>query len=47
MNFKNSVPNLVDNGKILSDDSGKAKAFNMFFKSIFIHSNQIVFQILI
>ena len=35
MNFKNASPDLVDNGKILSDNNSKAKAFNMFFKSVF------------
>ena len=35
LNFKNAIPDLVDNGKILSDDTSKAKAFNMFFKSVF------------
>ena len=35
LNFKNAIPDLVDNGKILSDDNSKAKAFNMFFKSVF------------
>ena len=34
MNFKNAILDLVDNGKILSDNNGKAKAF-MFFKSAF------------
>ena len=35
LNFKNAILDLVDNGKILSDDNGKAKAFNTFFKSAF------------
>ena len=35
LNFKNAIPNLVDNGKILSDHASKAKAFNVSFKSIF------------
>ena len=35
LNFKNAIPDLVDNGKILSDDTSKAKAFNMFFKRVF------------
>ena len=35
MNFKNAIPDLVDNGKILIDDTSKATAFNMFFKSVF------------
>ena len=35
LNFKNAIPDLVDNGKILRDHASKAKAFNMFFKSIF------------
>ena len=35
LNFKNAIPDLVDNGKILGDDNGKAKAFNIFFKSVF------------
>ena len=35
LNFKNAIPDLVDNGKILSDGTSKAKAFNMFFKSVF------------
>ena len=35
LNFKNAIPDLVDNSKITSDDNGKAKAFNVFFKSIF------------
>ena len=35
LNFKNAIPDLVDNGKTLSDHASKAKAFNMFFKSIF------------
>ena len=35
LNFKNAIPDLVDNGKILSDDNSKAKAFNMFFESVF------------
>ena len=34
LNFKNAIPNLVDNGKILSDHASKAKAFNVSFKSI-------------
>ena len=34
LNFKNAILDLVDNGKILSDNNGKAKAF-MFFKSAF------------
>ena len=28
LNFKNAIPGLVDNGKIISDNNGKAKAFN-------------------
>ena len=32
LNFKNAIPDLVDNGKILSDDTSKAK---VFFTSIF------------
>ena len=35
LNFKNAIPYLGDNGKTLSDDNGKAKGFNMFFKSDF------------
>ena len=35
LNFKNAIQDLVDNGKIISDVNGKAKAFNMFFKSVF------------
>ena len=35
LNFKNAIPDLVDNGKILRDHASKAKASNMFFKSIF------------
>ena len=35
LNFKNAIPYLVDNGKILSDDNSKAKTFNVFFKSDF------------
>ena len=35
LNFKNVIPDLVDNGKILIDDTSKATAFNMFFKSVF------------
>ena len=35
LNFKNVIPDLVDNGKILSDDNCKANVFNMFFKSVF------------
>ena len=35
LNFKNAIPDLVDNGKILSDDTSKARVFNMFFKSVF------------
>ena len=35
LNFKNAIQDLVHNGKILSDDTSKAKAFNMFFKSVF------------
>ena len=35
LNFQNVIPDLVDNGKILSDDNSKAKAFNMSFKSAF------------
>ena len=35
LNFKNAIPDLLDNGKILSDDTIKAKVFNMFFKSVF------------
>ena len=34
LNFKNAIPDLLDNGKILSDGNSKAKAFNMFFKSV-------------
>ena len=34
LNFKNAILDLVDNGKILSDNNGKAKAF-IFFKSAF------------
>ena len=40
LNFKNAIPDLVDNGKILSDGDSKAKAFNMFFKS-FLQRNTI------
>ena len=35
MNFKNVIPDLVDNGKILIDDTSKATVFNMLFKSVF------------
>ena len=35
LNFKNAIPNLVDNGKILSDHASKAKASTVSFKSIF------------
>ena len=35
LNFKNAIPDLVDNGKILSDDSSKAKAFNVFQKCFY------------
>ena len=35
LNFKNAIPDLVDNGKILSDDNSKVKAFNMSFKRVF------------
>ena len=35
LNFKNVIPDLVDNGKILHYDNCKANAFNMFFKSVF------------
>ena len=35
LNFKNAIPDLVHNDKILSDDTSKAKAFNMFFKRVF------------
>ena len=35
LNFKNAIPDLVGNGKIISNDNGKAKAFTMFFKSFF------------
>ena len=35
LNFKNAIPDLVDNGKIISNNNGKAKAFNIFFKSVF------------
>ena len=35
LNFKNAIQDLVDNGKIISDVNGKAKAVNMFFKSVF------------
>ena len=34
LNFKNTISDLVDNGNILSDGTSKAKAFNMFFKSV-------------
>ena len=34
LNFKNAIPDLADNGKILSVGNSKAKAFNMFFKSV-------------
>ena len=34
LNFKNTIPDLGDNGKILSDGTSKAKALNMFFKSV-------------
>lgn len=34
MNFKNAIPELVDNDKIISDENGKAKSYNMFFKSV-------------
>ena len=34
MNFKNAIPDLVDDGKILSDDTSNAKAFSMIFKSV-------------
>ena len=30
LNFKNAIPDLVDNGKILSDDTSKAKASSRF-----------------
>ena len=35
LNFKNAIPDLVDNGKILSDDTSKAKGAICFFKSVF------------
>ena len=35
LNFKNAMPHLVDNGKILSDDTSKAKAFNVFQKCFY------------
>ena len=35
LNFKNVVPDLIENGKTKNDDSGKAKAFNVFFKRVF------------
>ena len=35
MNFKNAVPDLVDNGKIISDNNGKAKGFNISLESTF------------
>ena len=35
LNFKNVIPYLVDNGKILSGNNGKAKAFNIFFQKYF------------
>ena len=35
LNFKNTISDLLDNGKIISDDNDKEKAFNMFFKSVF------------
>ena len=41
LNFKNAIPDLVDNGKILSDETSKAKAFNMFFKSVFTEESDI------
>ena len=44
--FKNAIPDLVDNDKILTDHTCKAKAFNIFFKR-FLQRNQFVFQILI
>ena len=26
ISFKNAIPDLVDNGKVISDDNGKAKS---------------------
>ena len=46
LSFKTLIPDLADNGKIISDDTGKAKTFSMFFKSV-LQSNQIVFQVLV
>ena len=51
--FKNAIPDLFqinaisDNGKIISDDNGKAKAFKICFSKVFLQINQISFQILI
>ena len=42
LNFKNAIPDLVDNDKTLSDDNGKAKAFNMFFKSVFTEESDCI-----
>ena len=47
LNFKNSIPDLVDNGKILSDDTSKAKVFNMFFKSAFIEESDHLSDLLV
>ena len=35
LNFIIAITDLVDTVKILSDDTRKTKAFNMFFKSVF------------
>ena len=32
LKLKNAIPNLVDNGQILSEGNGKARALNMFLK---------------
>ena len=42
LNFKNAISDLVDNGKILSDDNSRAKALNMFFKSVFTDESDCV-----
>ena len=35
LNFEGTIPDLVDNGKILSDGNNKVNALNMFFKKVF------------
>ena len=45
LSFENAVPDLVNNGKIINDDNGKARALNMF--KVFLQRNHVVFHIFI